>query len=94
MYLAGELDGRKLPKKFRDLCDDESKLVTFGLNIDLMDLRTKKRPAPINLKLTPGAASVQKFRDFCDLLMFRSITQEFDNWLSVFPAFQNEGLAA
>lgn len=87
VLLEKTIDPKTLPKKYRDLIEDENKAIKFNLNIDLMDLRTKKRPAPINLTLTKGAASEDAFRAFCDKLMFRSITQDLDNWLSVFPAY-------
>lgn len=78
---------KKLPKKHRDLVDDETKAITFAHNIDLMDLRTSARPAPQDLRLDKGEASKEKFQRFCELLVFKSILQELDDWLSVFPAF-------
>lgn len=93
-YLDGTLDQKKLPKKFRDLCDDENKLVAFGLNIDLMDLKSKRRPKPEGMTVTAGATDIQRFREFCDRLMFRSITQDLENWLGVFPSYKHAMEAA
>ena len=88
VILEKTIDLKTLPKKYRDLVEDETKAIKFSLNLDLMDLRTKKRPAPINLTVTKGEANLEAFRGFCDKLMFRSISQELDTWLSVFPAYQ------
>lgn len=91
--LEKNIDLKKLPKKFRDLVENEEKGLTFKRNIELMDLRTKARPAPFNLVVDKGTPNADKFRQFCDLLLFKSITQEFDEWIRVFPAFR-ESLAA
>ena len=81
---------KKIAKKYRDLIMDESKAYAFSRNLDLVDLRSTARPAPINLRVDKGDPDAAKFQSFCDLLLFRSITQELDDWLRVFPAFQNE----
>ncbi|PZR92063.1 MAG: hypothetical protein DI537_14655 [Stutzerimonas stutzeri] len=83
------IDYKKLPKKFRDLIDDETKAIAFARNIALMDLRTPERPAPMNLQVDKGEASFEKFRRFCDLLLFESITKHLDEWVRVFPAFRD-----
>lgn len=79
---------KKLPKKFRDLIENEAKAMAFARNMDLVDLRTAARPAPINLRVDKGEPDVAKFQHFCDLLLFKSITQELDDWLRVFPSFK------
>lgn len=83
----------KLPKKYRALIEDEDKAIRFAANIKLMDLRTPYRPTPINLRVDKGEPDAAKFRQFCDVLLFQSITQELDEWLRVFPAFRNLDLA-
>ncbi|MDE4297047.1 5'-3' exonuclease H3TH domain-containing protein [Phaeobacter gallaeciensis] len=89
-----KMDISKRPKKIRDLVEDEGKAITFQLNLKLMDLRTTARPAPINLTVDKGTPNVDLFRVFCDRLLFNSITQELDEWIRVFPAFQQEAVAA
>lgn len=88
------IDVKKLPKKYRDLVENEDKAIAFARNITLMDLRAKERPQPQNLVIDKGEVDPEKFRQFCDLLLFKSITQEFDDWLRVFPAFREQLLEA
>lgn len=87
--LDKSIDVKKLPKKFRDLVEDETKGLNFKRNIELMDLRTTARPAPFNMVVDKGQPSYETFKQFCDLLMFKSITQELDDWIRVFPAFRD-----
>lgn len=82
------IDHKKLPKKFRDLIDDEQKAIAHARNIKLMDLRTPARPKPQNLVVDKGTPDREKFERFCEILLFKSITQELDDWLRVFPAFR------
>lgn len=79
---------KSLPKKYRDLVENEEKAIAFARNIRLMDLKTPLRPAPINLTVTKGEPNLNALRAFCDKLMFRSITQDLDNWVLPFPAYQ------
>jgi 5'-3' exonuclease len=88
--LEKSIDVSKLPKKYRNLVEDEDKAITFNRNIDLMDLRTTMRPAPVNLQIDKGTPDKEKFQTFCDLLLFKSITQEFEEWLRVFPHFREQ----
>jgi len=87
---------KKLPKKYRDLVVDESKAIIFERNIGLVDLRTTERPDPINFKIDQGDPSMDKFEQFCEILLFKSITQELSDWMRVFPAFHylNEEIPA
>ncbi|WP_276122604.1 5'-3' exonuclease H3TH domain-containing protein [Pararhizobium qamdonense] len=96
MLLDGTLDPKRVPKKFRDFAESEEKQMIFQRNRKLMDLRTKLRPDPINLKVDAGEPDIERFRTFCNRLMFRSITKELEPWISVFPAFHSlqEELAA
>ncbi|MGV1754788.1 5'-3' exonuclease H3TH domain-containing protein [Agrobacterium sp. CG674] len=86
--LGTSIDVKKLPKKFRNLVEDEEKGITFKRNIELMDLRSPARPAPFNLVVDKGDPSYVKFHQFCEVLLFKSITQELADWLRVFPAFR------
>lgn len=90
----GQIDIKSLPKKYRDLVEDEQKALNFSMNLKLMDLRTTARPDPINLVVNNGTPDIKKFREFCDLLLFRSITEQLENWVSVFPAFKHMEIAA
>lgn len=90
MALDGSLDVTKLPKKYRVLAEDEGKRITFSRNIDLVDLRTRIRPRPEGSSLNKGEPSYRLFQLFCQKLMFKSFLDQLDNWLSVFPAY-NDG---
>lgn len=79
---------KDVPKKYRRLVEDEDKAITFGRNLDLVDLRTTARPAPLGLKVDKGTPSREAFERFCELLLFKSITKDIDDWLSVFPHFR------
>lgn len=86
------LDISKRPKKIRDLIEDEAKAITFARNLDLVDLRTSERPAPINFTIEKGNPSKRLFEVFCDRLLFKSMTNDLDEWIRVFPAFQKESI--
>lgn len=90
VLLDKTIDLKKVHKKFRLLIEDETKAMAFHRNIDLVDLRTSARPAPINLVVDKGTPDIGKFQTFCELLLFKSITQELDDWIRVFPAFRDE----
>ncbi|MER9176269.1 hypothetical protein NKH72_22075 [Mesorhizobium sp. M0955] len=91
--LDGTIDPTTLPKKFRDLAEDEDKQIAFSRNIWLMDLRTSKRPAPVNLTVTHGEPDLARFETFCRRLMFQSFLTDLPLWASVFPAFRLEEAA-
>jgi 5'-3' exonuclease len=82
------IDLKKLPKKYRDLIENEDKAITFSRNLDLMDLRTTARPAAQHLEVDKGTPDADKLRQFCELLLFKSILKDFDEWISVFPHFR------
>ncbi len=88
VILDKTIDLKGVPKKYRNLVEDEDKAITFKRNIDLVDLRTTARPAPLALEVDKGTADADKFRQFCELLLFKSFTKDFDEWISVFPAFR------
>lgn len=87
---------KKLPKKYRDLVEDEQKAINFAYSMSLVDLRTKARPPMVGLSVDKGAASYDNMERFCETLLFKSILQNFDEWLRVFPAFHylNEQMTA
>lgn len=80
------LDIKGLPKWQRDLVEDETKAIAFDFNIRLVDLNTKLRPKPKDMFIHRGEPSAENFRKMCDLLLFKSITDQFDAWISAFPA--------
>lgn len=88
------IDFKKLPKWQRDLVEDESKAIAFDFNIRLVDLRTKLRPKPTDLFVNKGEPSADHFRQMCDLLLFKSITDNFGDWISAFPVAQRLAVAA
>lgn len=92
--LEKTIDYTKLPKKFRNLVDDESKAITFDRNMELVDLRSPKRPEPANLTLTRGQPDATLFEGMCRKLMFYSITKNLDTWLPAFAAFKTERIPA
>lgn len=82
------IDFDTLPKKFKALVEDEEKAIIFSRNIDLVDLRTPRRPIPLNLQIDHGEPDATKFQRFCEILLFNSITKNLSDWLAVFPAFR------
>lgn len=76
---------KKMPKWKRDLIEDETKAITFAQGIKLMDLNTSVRPAPIGTHIFQGEPSAENFRKMCDILLFKSITDQFETWISAFP---------
>lgn len=86
--LEKTVDIKTLPKKFRDLIEDESKAMTFDRNLKLMDLRHPQRPKPLNTSIDKGEPDLAKFKRFCELLMFKSILDTLPTWASVFPPFR------
>ncbi len=85
---------KKLPKKYRDLVLDEKKAADFARNMELVDLRTPKRPAPINLRIKQGEPDLAAVRTVFERLLFNSLLVNLEEWLSVFPGFKQERLAA
>ncbi|TDW20525.1 5'-3' exonuclease [Rhizobium azibense] len=96
MLIDKTLDPKTVPKKFRDFGESEEKQMIYQRNLKLMDLRTKLRPEPVNLRVDTGTPDIERFKTFCNRLMFRSITKDLEPWISVFPAFHHlqEELAA
>lgn len=86
MIVDGTIDVENLPKALRNLVEDEDKQIAFGRNLELVDLRTTARPAPINLRVIRGEPSRERFEKLCRVLVFKSILKELDHWLSSFPA--------
>ncbi len=88
VVLEKSIDHSKLPKKLRDLIDDEKKALDFSRNLKLMDLRTPARPKPENLEVDLGTPSQASFAKFCEILLFQSILSQLDDWIRVFPPFK------
>lgn len=86
--LDRSIDIAKLPKKYRNLVEDEGRALKFDHNIKLMDLRTSARPAMEGFHLEKGMPCRDRFRIFCNRLSFASVTKDLDEWMSVFPAFR------
>lgn len=74
-----------LPKWQRDLVEDEAKAIAFDFGMKLMDLNTTARPKPEGMHVFRGEPSAENFRRLCDLLLFKSITDQFETWISIFP---------
>jgi 5'-3' exonuclease len=83
--LEKSIDMTKLPKWQRDLVEDEAKAIAFNFGMMLMDLNTTARPKPVDMNVFKGEPSAANFRRFCDLLLFKSITDQFETWISIFP---------
>jgi 5'-3' exonuclease len=86
MCIDGSLDLKKVPKKYRNLVEDEDRRIKFAFNMKLMDLRTTQRPDPLNLAVNKGTPDIQRFENFCNRFLFKSITKNLTVWASVFPA--------
>jgi 5'-3' exonuclease len=75
----------KLHKAMRDFHADPARRAKFTENMRLMDLtKTDHFPAPVNLKMTPGDFSPEKFRQKCVELGFHSITNRINDFLQPF----------
>lgn len=83
--LEKSIDIKKLPKWQRDLVEDEAKAIAFDFNIRLVDLNTTARPKPEHMHVFKGEPSPENFRKLCDVLLFKSITDQFETWISAFP---------
>lgn len=94
VVLEKSVDFAKLPKWQRDLVEDETKAIAFSFNIKLVNLNTTARPKPEHLSVFKGEPSAEKFRKFCDLLLFKSITDQFETWISIFPVAHQAAEAA
>lgn len=70
------IDYDTLPKKYKNLADDEGKYFTFLRNMDLMDLRTPKRPEMVKPIVTKSKLDADGFRSFCRELQFRSLMND------------------
>jgi 5'-3' exonuclease len=84
--LEKSIDLKTLPKWQRDLVEDEAKAIAFDFNIKLVDLNTSARPKPVGWHVFKGEPSAENFRKMCDLLLFKSITDQFEDWISTFSA--------
>lgn len=98
MAMDGTLDMSVVDPKFRKpiqaLAEDEDKRIIFARNIWLMDLRTKTRPAPVNLNIMKGEPDLARFETFCNRFMFKSFLTDLPNWSLAFPAFLEQAAEA
>jgi 5'-3' exonuclease len=78
----------KLPKKFADLADSNEKQEIFARNMRLMDLSHPSIPKPADLRVNAGEFNPEAFMGFCDDLLFRSITGNFEDWIEPFRSIQ------
>lgn len=53
-------------------------------NLKLMDLESKDRPEPKNLKMVKSSFNESKFRELCEELSFNSILRNFSDWVQPF----------
>lgn len=88
------VDPAKLPKYLRDIVENEEKALAYDFNMSLVDLRHPARPPVENLMVNPGKPSAENFRQLCDLLLFKSFTDQFDVWIEAFPVGKQALLAA
>lgn len=80
------IDVDKLPKKLRDFATSDEKQELFRRNVRLMDLRTKERPDPVQLKTVHNELDADGFEKFCRRFMFNSILTDLDGWLEPFQS--------
>lgn len=85
-FLNQAMDGSlpELPKKFRDFAESTDKQVIFHRNMKLMDLASPEIPAPLGLKVEKSTLDADAFAEFCEELIFRSITSDLNNWCEPF----------
>lgn len=83
--LEKSIDLKTLPKWKRDLVEDENKAIAFDFGMMLMDLNTTARPAPEHMTIFRGEPSAENLHKMCELLLFKSITDSFETWISAFP---------
>lgn len=84
-YVDGTLSTADLPKKFRDLIDDNAKLDLFRRNMRLMDLTGEvKLPKPSNMTVNKSELQPAAFEAFCREFGFKSILSGFDRFVAPF----------
>lgn len=88
LQTALEQVDKKFHAAFLKAAEDEDKRIAFAANLKLVDLRTTARPAPVNLTVTKGEPDIERFRKFCQVLVFRSILQNLEEWVVPFPAWR------
>lgn len=88
------IDPATLPKYLRDLVDNEEKAIAYSFNMSLVDLRWPGRPAVEGLSVNPGEPSEENFRQMCELLLFKTFTDDLDTWVEAFPVGRSRLLAA
>lgn len=87
------IDPKSLPKKFRELIEDEDKLEIFARNLMLMNLNTSRIPAPNGLTVAKAELDPIAFKAFCERWVFNSILSN-PEWLDPFQSAIDQRLAA
>ena len=85
-FISQLLDGtlKKVPKKFSDFANDETKMINFGRNMNLVDLNSQGIPAPFGLKVYKEQLDKEAFREFCEAYAFQSILKSLDAFCEAF----------
>lgn len=82
------LERLPLPAKLEAFATDLEKQRIFARNMDLMDLASKRIPAPVNLEVAKRPLDKEKFREFCTTFVFRQILTDFDDWIQNFEGIE------
>ena len=89
MVLERSIDVGKLPKKFKDFADTETKHNIYYRNDMLMNLEHSKIPKPLNLTISNPKLDREGFKEFCREWLFQSILSDFDEWIEPFERNSN-----
>ena len=87
--LERSIDVEKLPKKFRDFANAETKHDIYYRNDMLMNLEYPKIPAPNGLKISNPELDREGFKEFCREWLFQSLLTDFDQWIQPFERNNN-----
>ncbi|NIH77466.1 5'-3' exonuclease [Ochrobactrum sp. P20RRXII] len=92
--LEKSIDPASLPKRYRDLIDNEDKIFKFMRNLKLVDLNTSARPKPEGLLNIAAPISIEGFQAFCEEFLFNTILKDIHAWLAPFPTYQRSLMSA
>ena len=87
------VDPATLPKYLKDLVENEEKAIAYAFNMSMVDLRWTGRPAVEGLVVNPGEPSEENFRQMCELLLFKTFTDDFHAFTEAFPVGRSRFLA-
>jgi 5'-3' exonuclease len=88
-FEAVEIDKVDVPKKLADFCGSSDKKAIFYRNLRLMDLNHPDVPKPVRPKLIQPEFNVEAFTEFCEELLFNSITSDVDTFMEPFYALKS-----